>query len=240
MRNKQSASPAMVRGVKIEKTLVSMDDGKEMGLVYALPPSPSKDTICLIIAHGAGGSMYSPFITYFHTELAKKGFLTVKFNFPYMEARKRVPDKREVLEEAYRRIIETVKTSDYHPSHLFIGGKSMGGRIASQVAAEGVDADGLFFLGYPLHPPGNLDRLRDEHLFRISKPMLFVSGTRDAFATKSLLEKTFAKLGTKARVYWVENGDHSLNNGQGKEALSETYVEVVGVLSGWVEHCLRS
>ncbi len=225
--------------MRMEKAKVQMDGGREMSLVYGIPSTLPNDATCLIIAHGAGGPMYSPFITYFHKELAKRGFLTVKFNFPYMEARRKVPDKREVLESSYRSIVDHARTGKYSPAHVFIGGKSMGGRIASQAVAGGLDVDGLFFLGYPLHPPGQTDRLRDEHLYRITRPMLFVSGTRDAFATKELMEKTLEKLGERARVHWVQGGDHSLNIGEGKEALARTHEEVVSVLTGWVKDCLR-
>jgi len=86
--------------------------------------------------------MHTPFIRYFHTELAKRGFLTVKFNFPYMEARRRVPDRREILEESYRTIVDQAKNGNHKPDRIFIGGKSMGGRIASQIAANGVDVNG--------------------------------------------------------------------------------------------------
>lgn len=218
--------------VRQEKGEVKLEKGGAMSLAYGVPSSLPDDPACMVIAHGAGGPMYSPFISYFHTELAKKGFLTVKFNFPYMEARKKVPDKRDILEASYRRILEEVRSSKYEPSRLFIGGKSMGGRIASMIVADGEEVDGLFFLGYPLHPPGRQDRLRDEHLYKITKPMLFVSGTRDTFADHDLLAKVTAKLPT-ARVHWVEGGDHSLNRGKGKEELARTYEEVVSVLSEW-------
>ncbi len=219
--------------VTMEKATVQVDAGKKMSVVFGVPSNLARDPTCLVIAHGAGGPMYSPFITYFHTELARKGFLTVKFNFPYMEARKKVPDKRDVLEASYRRVVEHVRSSKHNPDRFFIGGKSMGGRIASQIAANEVDIDGLFFLGYPLHPPGRLDQLRDEHLYRISKPMLFVSGTNDAFATRSLLERVLVKLGPNARVHWVQGGDHSFNTHDGK-SLSKTYEEVLSVLVGWL------
>ncbi len=233
--NGQMAEDSLVR---MEKATVQMEDGRKMSLVYAVPSNPDRNPTCLIIAHGAGGPMYSPFITYFHTALAKKGFLTVKFNFPYMEARKRVPDRRDVLEASYMKIVEHVKLSKYSPSHLFIGGKSMGGRIASQITAAGAEVDGVFFFGYPLHPPGKLDRLRDEHLYKISKPMLFISGTKDAFASKTLLEKVITKLGPNANAHWVEGGDHSFNTGQGKDALAKTHEELLGVLMHWVGKCL--
>ncbi len=220
--------------VETEKTKVKLETGEEMSMVYGVPANASNDPPCLVLAHGAGGPMYSPFISHFHNELAKKGFLTVKFNFPYTEARKKVPDKRQILEASYRKIVDEVRSSKYGPNALFIGGKSMGGRIASQVVAGGVGVDGLFFLGYPLHPPGRPERMRDEHLYSISKPMLFISGTRDAFATKSLLEKVVSKIGSHARIQWVQGGDHSFNTPDGKGALSRTYSEVLDVLVDWV------
>ena len=177
--------------------------------------------------------MHTPFIRYFHTELAKQGFLTVKFNFPYMEARRRVPDRREILEESYRTIVDQARNDDHRPSRMFIGGKSMGGRIASQVAANGVDVNGLFFLGYPLHPIGKTDQLRDEHLYRIKKPMLFVSGTRDSFARRDLLEKVVSEIGSSAQIHWIENGDHSFKTPDAKTGNTDPLHEALVSLVGW-------
>ncbi len=106
----------------------------------------------------------------------------------------------------------------------------MGGRIASQVvAANGADIDGLFFLGYPLHPPGRTEQLRDQHLYKIKKPMLFLSGTRDSFARKDLLEKVVDRIGPNAQLHWIEGGDHSFKtpgtgsqNPDGKQEALET------------------
>lgn len=179
--------------------------------------------------------MHTPFIQYFHTELAKQGFLTVKFNFPYMEAHRRVPDRREVLEESYRTIVDQARNGSRRPARMFIGGKSMGGRIASQVAANGVDVDGLFFLGYPLHPIGKTDLLRDEHLYRIRKPMLFVSGTRDSFARRDLLEKVVSKIGSNAQIHWIENGDHSFKTPDAKPGNGDTLHEALSSLVTWFQ-----
>src|SRR5713101_2005813 len=217
----------------MEKAKVSLDGEREMSLVYGIPSETSRDPTCLVIAPGAGGPMYSPFITYFHSALARKGFLTVKFNFPYQEARRKFPDKPDVLKASYSRIVETVRASAYRPERMFIGGKSMGGRIASMAAADGLNVDGLFFLGYPLHAPGRTDRLRDEHLYTISKPMLFVSGTNDAFASRPLLEKVVSRIGSIAGVHWVEGGDHSFNTPSGKGDKAKTYEEVASLLANF-------
>ncbi len=213
---------------------MTMDNGGKMSLVYGVPEHLATKATCMVIAHGAGGPMFSPFISYFHSELARNGVLTAKFNFPYMEARKKVPDRTEVLKASYVRILKEVKSSPYHPGKVFIGGKSMGGRIASVIAADGVDVDGLFYLGYPLHAPGQFGELRDEHLYRIAKPMLFVSGTKDTFARKDLMERVLGRLGKNSRVHWVEGGDHSFKSHGGREELARTYREVLSVLLDWV------
>src|SRR5262245_40011578 len=106
-----------------------------MSLVCGVPANISSDASCMIIAHGAVGPMYSPFISYFHTELARNRVLTAKFNFAYMEAKKKFPDRADVLKASYLRIVDEVR-SKYHPRRVFIGGKSMGGRIASMIAAD--------------------------------------------------------------------------------------------------------
>ena len=220
--------------LKTEQSKIASPKGGHFGIVYATNSNPAKGQTCLIIAHGAGGPMYSPFITYFHRGLAEKGYLTVKFNFPYMEARRKIPDKREVLEASYRQVIEEVKASRYQPERIFVGGKSMGGRIASQVVASGVNVEGLFFLGYPLHRPGHLEILRDEHLYRIEKPMLFLSGTKDQFAKRELLDAVVSKLGARAEIHWIKGGDHSFNTRQGKDALVKTYDEALETLDNWL------
>ena len=110
----------------------------------------------------------------------------------------------------------------------------MGGRIASQVVASGVDVEGLFFLGYPLHRPDQPEMLRDEHLYRIEKPMLFLSGTKDQFAKRELLEGVVLKLGDRAEIHWIEGGDHSFNTRQGKDVLVKTYDEALETLDTWL------
>jgi uncharacterized protein len=128
----------------------------------------------------------------------------MKFNFPYSQNRKKVPDPQPVLIASYRKAIESIPSEK-----VVIGGKSMGGRIASYVA-DSEKVQGLLFLGYPLHAPGKVDQLRDEHLYRIKKPMLFISGTKDPFAREDLLTATIRKIGKYAELHAVEGGGHSL------------------------------
>lgn len=185
-----------------------------------LSPQSWTNGAAIILAHGAGQGMHSPFITYFHTELAARGFLSVKFNFDYMEAKRRVPDPQPKLQARYRAVVDQV-SAEYKPDRLIIGGKSMGGRVASYIAGDMPEVSGLVFLGYPLHPPGKTDQLRDQHLYALKLPLLFISGTKDTFAERGLLERVVRKIGENATLMWIEGGDHSLKRGKNdKESLS--------------------
>jgi uncharacterized protein len=134
----------------------------------------------LILAHGAGNDMNNPFLSYVHESLARQGMLSMKFNFSYKEHGRRAPDRAPVLGNTWRAMIQSVRQdAALRPRRLFLSGKSMGGRMASHLAAQGEACAGLIFLGYPLHPANNRERLRAEHLPRIRCPMLFIEGTRD-------------------------------------------------------------
>ena len=167
--------------------------------------------VTLILGHGAGAGQTSDFIVSFAGGLAARGIDVVTFDFLYREQGRRIPDPNDKLEACYRAVIEAVRQRmESDRDALTIGGKSMGGRIASQVAAGGIgDLAGLVFLGYPLHPPGRPDRLRAKHLSDVKAPMLFVQGSRDAFGTPDELRPIVAPIQTPAEVYIVESGDHS-------------------------------
>jgi predicted alpha/beta-hydrolase family hydrolase len=167
--------------------------------------------VTLMLAHGAGAGQGSAFMVRFASGLAARGIDVVTFNFSYTEHGRRVPDPSPKLEACYRAAIAAVRNhANLGRNRLAIGGKSMGGRIASQVAAAGVEGvAGLVFLGYPLHPPGKPEQLRAKHLSNIRVPMLFVQGSRDAFSTPDELQPILAKLAAPAELHVVENGDHS-------------------------------
>jgi len=170
--------------------------------------------VILILAHGAGANQTSGFMVRFATSLAARGIDTVTFNFIYTEQRRSVPDRNDKLERCYRAVVEAIRSGKFHEDagheRLAIGGKSMGGRIASQVAAAGQHGiAGLVFLGYPLHPPGRPDQLRSKHLPDIRAPMLFVQGSRDAFGTPDELRAVLGELKVAADLSVVEDGDHS-------------------------------
>ena len=144
--------------------------------------------------------------------MSARGIETITFDFLYTEQGRRLPDPNDRLEACWRSVIAAVRQRMKSTgTPLAIGGKSMGGRIASQVAAAGIGGvEGLVFLGYPLHPPGRPDRLRAQHLSAIKAPMLFVQGSRDAFGTPDELRPIVTPLEPPADLYVVEGGDHSL------------------------------
>jgi len=176
-------------------------------------PATTQDRagVTLILGHGSGVGQTSDFIVRFAHGLAARGIDVITFNFLYREQGRRIPDPNDRLEACWRAVIDAVRERMKSGAHeLAIGGKSMGGRIASQVAASGVgDLAGLVFLGYPLHPPGRPDRLRAKHLPDIKAPMLFVQGSRDTFGTPDELRPIIAPLEPPADLYVVEDGDHS-------------------------------
>src|SRR5688572_616155 len=183
--------------------------------VTALLYSAAKQTragVTMILGHGAGANQLSGFMRLIATGLAERGVDVVTFNFLYTEQGRKIPDPAPRLESCYRAVIDAaLKHKKLKGNRLVIGGKSMGGRIASQVAAQnGENIAGLVFLGYPLHPPGRPDKMRSEHLPKIKARMLFIQGSRDAFGTKEEIAAIIKKLKLPADLFAIEGGDHSL------------------------------
>jgi uncharacterized protein len=183
-------------------------DQEVTALVYPAA-KPELADITLILAHGAGADQTSGFMTKFATALAARGITVATFNFLYTEQGRHVPDTNRKLEACFRAVVAATREKEIGRGPLAIGGKSMGGRIASQIAAAGTEIEGLVFLGYPLHPPGKVDQLRAEHLSNIKVPMLFIQGSRDTFGTPDELWPIIKGLKAPANLYVVEGGDHS-------------------------------
>ena len=193
--------------------------------------------VTLILGHGAGAGQTSDFIMSFASGLTARGVDMVTFYFLYREQGRRIPDPNDKLEACYRAVIEAVREQmNSGRDALAIGGKSMGGRIASQVAAAGIgDLAGLVFLGYPLHPPGRPDRLRAKHLSDIKAPMLFVQGSRDAFGTPDELRPIVTSLEPPADAYVVEGGDHSFKVRKGAGVSQEDiYRAIQDHIAAWL------
>jgi len=165
----------------------------------------------LILAHGAGNDMHNPLITAVAVRLAAEGFPVLRFNFLYKEKGKKSPDSQTRLEHTWQRAWETMQGQTRFPlERIVAAGKSMGGRVASQMAAAGrLPAAALVFLGYPLHAPGKSDQLRDEHLYRIQAPMLFFTGTRDPFCDLGRLAGVLARLTAPHDLEIIAGGNHS-------------------------------
>jgi predicted alpha/beta-hydrolase family hydrolase len=169
------------------------------------PPQPT-----LVLAHGAGAGQSHPWMRHVTTHFEAQGFRVVTFNFPYMAEGRKLPDKAPVLEAAFVRAWEAAARDARGP--IFAAGKSMGGRMASMVAARAGFSPaptGLVFFGYPLHPPGAPEKRRDGHLPDITVPMLFVHGERDPFGTPEEMTTLADRLPT-ATLHLVAKGDHSL------------------------------
>jgi predicted alpha/beta-hydrolase family hydrolase len=163
----------------------------------------------LVVGHGAGSPARAPFLDGFCAAAANLGLGTLRFDFPYMAAGRRMPDRAPVLIESVRTAVAAA-TEAARGLPVLAGGKSMGGRMASMAAAEGgLPVSGLVFLGYPLHPPGKPERLRDEHLANVDVPMLFLQGTRDALARLDLLRPVVERLGPRAELVEIEGAGHS-------------------------------
>ena len=206
----------------------SIDVGGASTTALRYPPAPrASATARLVLGHGAGAPQTHPWMVAMARTLAARGVDTTTFNFLYTEAGRRAPDRKEVLEATWRAVIDAVRLRPPAGGKLFIGGKSMGGRIATQVAAGGVDGvAGVVLLGYPLHPPGRPEQLRVAHLPDVRVPMLFVQGERDAFGTPEELGPYVAKLAHGTRVYVVAGADHSLAPPRRKGG--ETLAQVMG------------
>ncbi|MCG8547616.1 MAG: alpha/beta fold hydrolase [Alphaproteobacteria bacterium] len=171
-----------------------------------LTTGPGHAAMTIVLAHGAGAGAESPFLTEFADGLGARGFRVVRFNFPYMEkqqasGRRRPPDREPALRESWQSVINSLAAD-----RLVIGGKSLGGRIASLVA-DSTGAAGLICLGYPFHPPGKPDRLRTEHLATLNTPTLICQGTRDPFGT--IEEVPQYRLSKAIQLHWLGDGDHS-------------------------------
>jgi predicted alpha/beta-hydrolase family hydrolase len=162
----------------------------------------------VLLAHGAGADMNAAALTTVADALADAKIPSLRFNFPYTAAGRRSPDRPPVLEAAVRGAIEELATRTKLPGdRLVLGGRSMGGRIGSMVAADD-GALGLALLGYPLHPPGKPEQLRIEHFPRLAMPVLFASGTRDAFGSPEELKRNAKKIKGRVQFHWIDTGDH--------------------------------
>lgn len=183
--------------------------GEETSAVFE--PAETEDRgIVFVAAHGAGGSMNDRAMLATAKTLRSRGVGVVRFNFLYKEKGSGRPDQMPRLKDCVTAVVARTR-EEIQPKTLIIGGRSMGGRAASMLAADGFVCDGLFLLAYPLHPPGKPDQLRDAHLPAIRVPVICFNGTRDPFCTPSLMEEVLRRVKIDWEMHWVEGADHSFH-----------------------------
>lgn len=191
-----------------------------------------------ILAHGRENDLFHPLLAFMANGLADAGYLSLRFNFLYRDEGREWPESDGALEATWVQVYEFLKGHPlYKPSSIIIGGKSLGGRIAAHVAADNlVQAAGLIFLGYPLHPPGRTDDFRDSHLYRIKVPMLFFAGSRDPFCDVGKLGEVLEKVDAPTTLEVIEGGDHSFelpeSSGMSEK---EVYAQILGQTLSWVK-----
>jgi predicted alpha/beta-hydrolase family hydrolase len=226
-------------GLKPQELAVEESSGRTTALMYSAA-AVARRPATLILAHGAGAPQTHPFMVSFAHALSERGIDVLTFNFLYAEQRRKAPDRMPQLVACYRAVIDAARA--HVPSardRLFIGGKSMGGRAATHVAAgdSTLTIDGVVLLGYPLHPPGRPDQLRDAHLPDVKRPMLFVQGSRDTFGTPSELKPILASLSPLPTLHHIDGGDHSFKIA-GREAKTRqpaVYAEIQDTIAEWIE-----
>jgi predicted alpha/beta-hydrolase family hydrolase len=206
--------------------------GEETSAVFE-PAETAQQNIVFICAHGAGGNMNDRAMQQTAKALRSRGFGVVRFNFLYKEKGSGRPDPMPRLKECVTAVVARTREK-IQPKMLVIGGRSMGGRAASMLAAEGFECDGLFLLAYPLHPPGRPDQLRDAHLPAIKVPVICFNGTRDPFCTPSLMEQVLKRVKTRWEMHWVEGADHSFHvlKSSGRTD-AEVLIEIANAAEVW-------
>jgi predicted alpha/beta-hydrolase family hydrolase len=193
------------------ETAITIDvDGATVSGVYSRPADAAGT---IVVAHGAGAGMEHPFMSGFTRAMHDLGYATLRFDFPYREAKRRFPDRPPVAIATWRAALAaaTERAGVGNAGEpIWASGKSFGGRMASMAVADGMPAAGLIYLGYPLHPPGRPEKSRDEHLPGITVPMLFLQGRNDPFAIPNAqLDEVVARIGPTATLEWIEDANHS-------------------------------
>ena len=188
---------------------IGVGAGEEVAAVYE-PASASPSAALFVCAHGAGGSMADRGVLASTAALRRCGLATVRFNFPYRQRQNKRPDPMPTLKASFAAVSDHAKRT-LQPDRLILGGRSMGGRVASVLAAEGHACDGLLLLAYPLHPAGQPDKRREAHLSSIAVPVLCFNGTRDTLCRQDLMQQAVAPLGERWTMHWLDGADHGFH-----------------------------
>ena len=206
--------------------------GEETSAVFE--PAETAEGAVFVCAHGAGGNMDDRGILQLAKVLRSRGIAVVRFNFLYKEKGSGRPDPMPRLTDCITAVVARTR-EEIKPRILIIGGRSMGGRAASMLAADGFDCDGLLLLAYPLHPPGKPEKLRDAHLPAIKVPVICFSGTRDPFCTPSLMEEALKRVKTGWDMHWLEGADHSFHVLKSSGRTDSQILDEIGdIAQAWV------
>lgn len=208
--------------------------GSEETTAIYEPATSGDDVAVFVCAHGAGGNISDRSTLASANALRAEGFGVVRFNFLYREKKRGAPDPMPKLKSTFAAVIERAREELGGKWPLIIGGRSMGGRAASMLAADGFDADGLLLLAYPLHPPGAPEKQRVAHLPSIRMPVLAFSGTRDPFVSRELMEAAIATATAPWEMHWIEGADHSFHVPKSSGTTDAAVMaEVANVSHGW-------
>ena len=222
-----------------KKLTIPVTKDESVSAILTMPPNKKRMySAGVITAHGAGNDMENDLLVAFTDGLAKAGYPALRFNFPYKEKGLKAPDNPKKLEETWAAVYRYFKEdSTVHVNHIIAAGKSMGGRLASQMAAERkLPVEGLIFLGYPLHPAGDQSKIRDAHLYDIEIPMLFFAGTRDSLCDIAKLQSVLKKLSAPWKLEIIEGGDHSFHIPKSMGITkSEIFDRIVKTAKQWIE-----
>ena len=222
-----------------ETIRIPVRGGEQVSAVLSLPESDrSPGPVGVILAHGAGNDMHHPLLVSLSQGLVKAGYLTLRFNFLYREKGRKRPDGQNILEKTWLSVFQFLQDHPrYRPENILAAGKSMGGRVAAQMVAESLlPVTHLIFLGYPLHPPGKSEKLRDSHFDQIETPMLFFAGTRDSLCDLTALNRVLERLSASWELQVIEGGDHSFRLPKSADRTQdEIYQQILQKTLEWLE-----
>jgi predicted alpha/beta-hydrolase family hydrolase len=206
--------------------------GEETSALFE--PATGESKALFVCAHGAGGHMADRAMQAIAPRLRERGFDLVRFNFLYREKGSRRPDPMPLLRACFTAVVDHVRR-ELQPRKIVLGGRSMGGRVASMLAADGFACDGLLLLAYPLHPAGQPEKLRAAHLPQIRVPVLCVNGTRDDLCRRELMDRVVQTVSPAWEMHWIEHADHSFHvrKSSGRDD-SEVLNELAEVAGRWV------
>ena len=221
------------------KLIIPVKEDESVSAILTMPQDKRRTlNTGVITAHGAGNDMENELVVAFTSGLAEAGYPTLRFNFPYKERGLKVPDRQNKLEDTWAAVFRYFQEhADAHLQHIIAAGKSMGGRVASQMVAGGkLPVEGMIFLGYPLHPAGDPSTIRDAHFYQIAMPMLFFAGTRDTLCDLTKLKTVLKKLSASWQLEVIKGGDHSFHvpKSQGTRQ-ADIFDRIVNVAREWME-----